>query len=96
MQSTNLESAAYGSSKSAALLKIGRLVRCQAGLRTRGKVEQHGLPGCVDPAALRLDVGELDESLEDLGVGHILDLGRLAGLAAAAEPDLLEVVVAGG
>ncbi|TFA99144.1 hypothetical protein CCMA1212_009009 [Trichoderma ghanense] len=48
--------------------------------------------GSVDPSRLVLDIEQLDEAADDLGVGHVLEVHSLA-LLVAAEPDLLEVIV---
>ncbi|KAI6759681.1 hypothetical protein HG530_010361 [Fusarium avenaceum] len=75
-------------------LEQGCLARSggQTLLKTVDVVTDEEGVGAVDPAGLMLDVEKLDETSQNLGVGHVVEVNSLS-LLVATEPDLLAIVV---
>ena len=75
------------------VLKQGRpLTVGEAFLNTADEITRQSLEGVIDPAGLVLDIHQVDHPVDDLRVGHVLEINRVSG-SIPTKPDLLEVVV---
>ena len=75
------------------VLQQGRLLAAgEAFLNTADEITRQSLEGVIDPPGLVLDKHQVDHAVDDLRVGHVLEINRGSG-GIPTKPDLLEVVV---